>query len=147
MRRRRTSAALAVLGLVYAAGDASKIAADANRAVLDGLALEGVFAPEFSADLRKAAGSMLVVEIAKDANSWRWKLCTDRCRRGCSAERTHSFGNGYTRCALEPAVDRVEHLAGTVVRSRLVLATGMDQQPIGEGLGPPITSGQWPMLP
>ena len=63
---------LAVLGLVYAAGDASKIAADANRAMLDGLALEGVFAPEFSADLRKGAGSMLVVEIAKDADSWRW---------------------------------------------------------------------------
>jgi hypothetical protein len=64
---------LAVLGLVYAAGDASKIAADANRAVLDGLVLEGEFAPEFSSDLRKAAGSLLVVEIAKDADSWRWK--------------------------------------------------------------------------
>ena len=64
---------LVVLGLVYAAGDASKIAADANRAELDGLVLEGEFTPEFSADLRKAAGSLLVVEIAKDADSWRWK--------------------------------------------------------------------------
>ena len=64
---------LAVLGLVYAAGDASKIAADAARVALDGLVLEGGFAPEFPAALRKAAGSMLVVEIAKDAASWRWK--------------------------------------------------------------------------
>ena len=64
---------LAVLGLVYAAGDASKIAADAARAALDGLVLEGEFAPEFPAALRKAAGSMLVVEIAKDAEPWRWK--------------------------------------------------------------------------
>ena len=64
---------LAVLGLVYAAGDASKIAADAARAALDGLVLEGEFAPEFPAALRKAAGSMLVVEIAKDAAPWRWK--------------------------------------------------------------------------
>ncbi len=64
---------LAVLGLVYAAGDASKIAADATRAALDGLVLEGEFAPEFPAALRKAAGSMLVVEIAKDAAPWRWK--------------------------------------------------------------------------
>jgi hypothetical protein len=63
---------LAVLGLVYAAGDASKIAADADRAALDGVVLEGEFAPEFSAALRKAAGSMLVVEIAKDAGPWRW---------------------------------------------------------------------------
>jgi hypothetical protein len=63
---------LAVLGLVYAAGDASKIAADAARAALDGLVLEGEFAPEFSTALRKAAGSMLVVEIAKDAAPWRW---------------------------------------------------------------------------
>jgi hypothetical protein len=64
---------LAVLGLVYATGDASKIAADATRAALDGLVLEGEFTSEFSATLRKAAGSMLVVEIAKDADSWRWK--------------------------------------------------------------------------
>ena len=64
---------LAVLGLVYAPGDASKIAADASRAALDGLVLEGEFAPEFPAALRKAAGSMLVVEIAKDAVQWRWK--------------------------------------------------------------------------
>jgi len=64
---------LAVLGLVYAAGDASKIAADAAWAALDGLVLEGEFVPEFPAALRKAAGSMLVVEIAKDAAAWRWK--------------------------------------------------------------------------
>lgn len=64
---------LAVLGLVYAAGDASKIAADAARAALDGLVLEGEFAPEFPAALRKAAGSMLIIEIAKDAAPWRWK--------------------------------------------------------------------------
>jgi hypothetical protein len=64
---------VAVLGLVYAAGDASKIAADASWAVLDGLVLEGEFSPEFPAALRKAAGSMLVVEIAKDAAPWRWK--------------------------------------------------------------------------
>jgi hypothetical protein len=64
---------LAVLGLVYAAGDASKIAADAARAALDGLVLEGVFVPEFPVALHKAAGSMLVVEIAKDAAPWRWK--------------------------------------------------------------------------
>ncbi len=64
---------LAVLGLVYGAGDASKIAAAAARAVLDGLVLEGEFAPEFPAALRTAAGSMLVVEIAKDAAPWRLK--------------------------------------------------------------------------
>ena len=64
---------LAVLGLVYAAGDASKIVADAERAALDGLVLEGAFAPEFPAALRKAADSMLVIEIAKDGASWRWK--------------------------------------------------------------------------
>jgi hypothetical protein len=64
---------LAVLGLVYGAGDASKIAANAAGAALDGLVLEGEFAPEFSAALRKAAGSMLVVEIAKDPVPWRWK--------------------------------------------------------------------------
>ena len=64
---------LVVLGLVYAAGDASKIAADAARVGLDGLVLEGEFAPEFPAVLRKAAGSMSVVEIAKDAALWRWK--------------------------------------------------------------------------
>jgi hypothetical protein len=64
---------LAVLGIVYAAGDASKIAADASRAALDGLVLEGEFAPEFAAALRKAAGSMLVIEIAKDAAQSRRK--------------------------------------------------------------------------
>jgi hypothetical protein len=64
---------LAVLGLVYAAGDASKIAADGARAALDGLVLEGEFAPEFPTALRKAAGSMLVIEITKDAALWRWK--------------------------------------------------------------------------
>jgi hypothetical protein len=64
---------LAVLGLVYAGSDAPKIAADAARAGLDGLVLEGEFAPEFPAGLRKAAGSMLVVEIAKDAAPWRRK--------------------------------------------------------------------------
>ena len=64
---------LAVLGLVYAAGDPSKITADAARAALDGLVLEGEFPPEFSAALRKAAGSMLIIEIAKDAAEWRWK--------------------------------------------------------------------------
>ena len=64
---------LAVLGLVYAPGDASKIAGDAARAALDGIVLEGEFSAEFPADLRKAAGSMLVVEIANDAALWRWK--------------------------------------------------------------------------
>lgn len=64
---------LAVLGLVYAVGDPSRIAADAARAALDGLVLEGDFAPEFSAALRKTAGSMLVIEISKDAAEWRWK--------------------------------------------------------------------------
>ncbi len=63
---------LVVLGIVYAAGDASAIAADASRAALDGLVLEGQFAQEFSAALRKAAGSMLVVEIAKEAAPSRW---------------------------------------------------------------------------
>src|SRR3974377_2125763 len=43
------------------------------RAVLDGLVLEGEFTAEFPAALRKAAGSMLVIEIAKDAAPWRWK--------------------------------------------------------------------------
>jgi hypothetical protein len=64
---------IVVLGLVYAAGDASKIAADAARAALDGLVVEGEFAPEFLAALRKASGSMLVVEIATEAAPWRWK--------------------------------------------------------------------------
>lgn len=64
---------LAVLGLVYAAGDASQIAVDAANASLDGLVLEGDFASEFPVALRKAAGSMLVVEIAKDPAQWRWK--------------------------------------------------------------------------
>lgn len=64
---------LAVLGLVYAPGDASKITADAAGAALDGLVLEGEFAPEFPAALSKAAGSMLVIELANDAGPWRWK--------------------------------------------------------------------------
>ena len=63
---------LAVLGLVYAAGNASKIAADAARAALDGLVLDGKFTPEFPAALRRAAGAMLVVYIAKNGASWRW---------------------------------------------------------------------------
>lgn len=62
---------LVVLGLVYVAGDASKIAADAGRAALDGLVLEGNLTPRFAEALRKAAGSMLVIEIAKDAAPWR----------------------------------------------------------------------------
>ena len=64
---------LAVLGLIYAAGDAPRIAADAARAALDGLVLEGEFTSEFPAALRKAAGSMLVIGIAKEAAPWRWK--------------------------------------------------------------------------
>jgi hypothetical protein len=64
---------LAVLGLVYAAGDASKIAADAAKASLDGLVLDGDFTREFPAALRKAAGSLLVIEITKDAAAWRWE--------------------------------------------------------------------------
>lgn len=64
---------LAVLGLVYAPGDASKIAADTARAGLDGLVLEGEFGPEFPVALRKAAGSLLVIEVAKDAAPLRWK--------------------------------------------------------------------------
>jgi len=64
---------LAVLGLVYAAGDASKIAADTNKASLNGLVLDGDFPPEFPTALHKAAGSLRVIEIAKDAFSARWK--------------------------------------------------------------------------
>ncbi len=64
---------LAVLGLIYATGDASKIAADAAKASLDGLVLEGDFPAGFSAALRQAAGSMAVIEVAKDASSARWK--------------------------------------------------------------------------
>ncbi|HEV2398521.1 MAG TPA: hypothetical protein VGS27_16375 [Candidatus Sulfotelmatobacter sp.] len=64
---------LVVLGLVYTAGDASRIAGEATRAALDGLVLEGDFAASFADALRKAAGSMLVIEIAKDAGQWRWK--------------------------------------------------------------------------
>ena len=64
---------LAVLGLVYAAGDPTRIAADASRAALDGLVLEGEFTPEFSAGLRKAAGSMLIIEISKEPAEWRWR--------------------------------------------------------------------------
>jgi hypothetical protein len=62
-----------VFGLVYAAGDASKITSDAARASLDGLVLDGDFPSEFPAALRKAAASMLVIEIAKDAAAWHWK--------------------------------------------------------------------------
>jgi hypothetical protein len=62
---------LDVLGLIYAAGDASKIAGDALRVGLDGLVIDGEFDPEFPAALRKAAGSMLVVEIPKDTAAWR----------------------------------------------------------------------------
>ena len=64
---------LAVLGLVYAPGDAAKIAAEGRQAGLDGLVLEGEFSPAFSSDLRKAAGTGVVVEVVKDAASWRWK--------------------------------------------------------------------------
>jgi len=64
---------LVVLGLVYAPGDASKIVAAAFRAALDGLVLDGEFGSEFPTRLRQSAGSMFVVEIAKDAAPWRWK--------------------------------------------------------------------------
>jgi len=64
---------LAVLGVVYAAGDASRIVANAANVALDGLILEGDFTPEFTATLRKAAASILVIEIAKEAAAWRWK--------------------------------------------------------------------------
>ena len=64
---------LAVLGLIYAPGDASKIAGNAAKASLDGLVLDGDFPPEFSDALHRAAGSMLVIEIAKDASAFRWK--------------------------------------------------------------------------
>ena len=45
---------LAVFGLVYAAGDASKITASAAKASLDGLVLDGDFTSEFPAALRQA---------------------------------------------------------------------------------------------
>ena len=64
---------LAVLGLIYSAGDAPKIAADAVKASLDGLVLEGDFPAEFPAALKKAGGSIAVIEVAKDAASARWK--------------------------------------------------------------------------
>ena len=64
---------LAVLGLVYLPGDASKIAEDSALAGLDGLVLEGDFTPEFIAAIRKALGSLVVLEIAKDPGAWRWK--------------------------------------------------------------------------
>jgi hypothetical protein len=64
---------LVVLGLVHAVGEAAKIVADAHVAGLDGLVLEGEFSPEFLVALRKAAASMLIVEIAKYATPWRWK--------------------------------------------------------------------------
>ena len=64
---------LTVLGLVYGASDASKIAADAAKASLDGLVLDGDFGSEFPAALRRAAGSLLVIEIARDTAAWRWK--------------------------------------------------------------------------
>jgi hypothetical protein len=63
---------LAVLGLIYADDDPVKTVTDAARVKLDGLVLEGQFAPEYLAALRKAAGSMPVIEIAKDAARWRW---------------------------------------------------------------------------
>ena len=63
---------LAVLGLIYAPGDASKIAGNAAKASLDGLVLDGDFPPEFSDALQRAAGSMLFIEIAKDASAFRW---------------------------------------------------------------------------
>jgi hypothetical protein len=59
---------LAVLGLVYAAGDASKIVADAARAGLDGLVLDGQFAAEFSAELK----------------AWRVLYCENIPSAGCS---------------------------------------------------------------
>jgi hypothetical protein len=64
---------LTVLGLVYGAGDASKIAADAAKASLDGLVLDGEFTPDFPVALRKAVGSMLVIEIEQDPAASRWK--------------------------------------------------------------------------
>src|SRR5262249_42643447 len=64
---------LVVLGLVYGPGDGAQIAADAARAALDGLVLEGESTPEFPVALRKAAGPMLVIQIVKDAAAWRWK--------------------------------------------------------------------------
>ena len=64
---------LAVLGLVYSPGDATKIVEDSARAGLDGLVLEGDFTPGFPAAIRKVAGSMVVIEIAKDPGAWRWK--------------------------------------------------------------------------
>ena len=64
---------LAVLGLVYDVGTPSEIVANAAKASLDGLVLEGNFPVEFPAALRKAAGSMLVLEITKNASAWRWK--------------------------------------------------------------------------
>ena len=63
---------LVVLGLVYGPGNVSEIAANANKALLDGLVLDGDFPPEFPAALRKTSGSMPVIEIAKDAASARW---------------------------------------------------------------------------
>ena len=64
---------LVVLGLVYEPGDASKIVADAAKASLDGVVLDGDFPSEFSDDLRNADHSMLVVDIAKNAGTSRWK--------------------------------------------------------------------------
>ncbi len=64
---------LAVLGLVYAPGDPSKLAADSKNTSLDGLVLEGEFSVGFLTDLRKAACPMPIIEIAKDAASSRWK--------------------------------------------------------------------------
>jgi len=105
---------LAVLGLVYAAGDPSKIAADAARAALDGLVLEGEFAPEFPAALRNAADSILVIEIAKDAAPWRWKNAAIVAVAGVAPSGHNPSENGYPQYALERAVDQVEHLAGAV---------------------------------
>jgi len=63
---------LAVLGLVYAPGDAPRIAADAVHAGLDGLVLDGDFKPGFASTLRNAATALPVIEIVKEAAAVRW---------------------------------------------------------------------------
>ena len=123
---------LVVLGMVYAAGDASRIAGEASQAALDGLVLEGQFAPDFSAALSKAAGSMLVIEIAKEATPVRWKAAPIVVIEGGSAERAQiSLGNGHPRCPIQRAVDRIEYLARALVECRRAAASSMDQQPAG----------------
>ncbi len=133
---------LAVLGLVYAAGDASKIAADATRAALDGLVLEGEFAPEFPAALRKAAGSMLVVEIAKDAAPWRWKATPIVAVAGVapSARNLSEMGIRGTPSS-EPWIESNIWLVRSFA-SRLALASGVDQQPARERLGRRLRAGR-----